>query len=86
MSFLATLAIIFGTLGALGNAPQAFKIFMRKSAKDISIIAYIIFSIGSTIWILYGIELGNSALIISNSIGLFFQVLVIIGWLKYGRI
>jgi MtN3 and saliva related transmembrane protein len=85
MTILATLAILFGTLGALGNVPQAIKIFRRKSAKDISIISYAIFMTGCLIWTLYGIEIKNFALIISNGLAICIQACVVIGWFKYGR-
>jgi len=71
MTTLSVLATIFGSLMAIANFPQAFKIFKRKSAKDISIITYIILFIGAIIWILYGIEIASFPLWISNSIGAF---------------
>ena len=59
MSVLATLAAIFGTAMAFSNFPQAYKIFKRQSAKDISKITYSLLTLGSLIWLFYGIELGN---------------------------
>jgi len=86
MTILTTLATIFGISMALAQIPQAHKIFKRKSAKDISIITYLILLIGSIIWILYGIEIISFPLIIANSIGAITITIVIIGWRRYGRI
>ena len=69
MSILATLAAIFGTAMAFSNFPQAYKIFKRKSAGDISKVTYILLTVGSFIWLLYGIELGNTAIMVSYSVG-----------------
>jgi len=85
MTILSILATIFGTLSGLANFPQALKIFKRKSAKDISILTYSIFFIGAIIWILYGIELKNFAVIIANIFGVINIGLVILGWFFYGR-
>jgi len=85
MSILFILATIFGTLSGIANFPQAYKIFKRKSAKDISIITFTVFIISSIIWVLYGIEIGNFPIIMANSFGTISLLLVIIGWLMYGR-
>ena len=85
MTLLSVLATVFGTIGGLANLPQAYRIFKRKSAKDISILTYSIILVGCVIWIFYGIELGNFPVIITNSLGTVNVTLVIIGWLLYGR-
>jgi len=85
MTTLSILATIVGIISGVGNLPQAYKIFKRKSAKDISILTYSIFFIAEVIWFLYGIELKNSPLIISYLFGTICIGLVIIGWFLYGR-
>jgi len=85
MTALSLLATIFGTVSGLANFPQAYKIFKRKSAKDISIITYLILIIGALIWLLYGIEINNFAVIITNGLGFINIGLVIVGWMLYGR-
>ena len=77
MSVLATLAAVFGTAMAFSNFPQAYKIFKRKSAKDISKITYGLLTIGSLVWLLYGIELGNTPIMVSYSVGTFSCIVVL---------
>jgi len=79
------LATIFGTVSGIANFPQAYKIFKRKSARDISITTYTILFLGAVIWILYGIEIANFPIIITNIFGAVNIGLVIIGWFLYGR-
>lgn len=86
MSILFILATVFGTLSGIANFPQVLKIFKRKSAKDISIITYTFLFIGAIIWILYGIEIKNFPIIITNIFGGINLGLVVIGWFLYGRI
>ncbi len=85
MTLLATLATIFGTLIGIANFPQVIKIFKRKSAKDISILSVLIFFTGAIIWILYGIELKNLPILITNSLAFISLLFVIVGWFLYGR-
>jgi len=85
MTILYVLAMIFGTVSGLANFPQAYKIFRRKSAKDISILTYSFLFLGAVIWILYGIELANFPIIITNIFGAVNIGLVVIGWFLYGR-
>ncbi len=82
---LSILAVIFGTLSGVANFPQAYKIFKRKSAKDISIITFSVLFVGALIWILYGIEIGDFPITLSNSFGALSLGSVIVGWFLYGR-
>jgi MtN3 and saliva related transmembrane protein len=84
MTLLSTLAIIFGTIGGMANIPQAYKIFKRKSAKDISITTYSMIFLGSLVWILYGIEIKDFPLILANTVGIISISSVIFGWYLYG--
>jgi len=69
MTLLSTLATIFGALMSFASIPQAYKIFKRKSAKDVSALTFFLFFIGSIIWIFYGIEIKNIPIIFSYSFG-----------------
>ena len=84
MTLLFLLATVFGTLSGIANFPQAYRIFKRKSAKDISIFTYSFLLIGAVIWIFYGIEIANFPIIITNIFGAVNIGLVVIGWLLYG--
>lgn len=83
MSLLVYLASAFGIAMGLATLPQAIKIFRRKSAKDIAPLTYMLFVVGGIVWIAYGIELGNTTIIVSYSPGIICSIIVLIGWLKY---
>jgi MtN3 and saliva related transmembrane protein len=83
MSFLSILATIFGLLMSFASIPQAHKIFKRKSAKDISFITYLLFTLGSIVWLLYGIEIGDIPIIWSYAAGTVCSASVLVGWIKY---
>lgn len=52
-TIVATLATVTGILMFLGYYPQAWKVWKTKSAKDISIPSFCIFSFGTACWFLY---------------------------------
>jgi len=86
MSILSILATISGSIMALASLPQIYKIFKRKSARDISALSYSFFAVGGIIWLLYGIELNSSAIILSNTLSLATSIFVLVGWYLYGRL
>ncbi len=85
MTILALLASGMGVVLGLSSFPQVIKIFITKSAKDLSLITYLIVEFGSIVWVLYGFELQNFAIVISNMLGLVTTTLVLIGYFLYGR-
>lgn len=85
MSLLASLAVIFGSLGSIANIPQAYKIFKRKKSGDISLLTYSLLLPGTTVWILYGIEISNFPIIFVNSLSTVCILTVIYGWFLYNK-
>lgn len=79
------MASISGTILGLSGFPQVFKIFKRKSAKDIAQTTYWIVELGSIIWILYGLELKNFPIVLANVLGFVTTSLILIGCYLYGK-
>ncbi len=57
------LATMFGVLMSFAHILQARKIVINRSAKDISLTAYLIFVAGAYIWLVYGILIENYPII-----------------------
>jgi MtN3 and saliva related transmembrane protein len=85
MAILSYLASFFGMLMSFASIPQAYLIFKRKSAKDVSILTYILFCVGSIVWVFYGLELNNTTIIYPYLIGTFTSAFVLVGWLLYRK-
>jgi len=77
------LASIFGVLLSLGYFPQAYNIWKTRSAKNISIITYIIFSLGTTVWLVYGIVIKSWPIILGFALGVVGSWLTLVLALKY---
>lgn len=68
---IETIVTLIGILMSIGYYPQAYKIYKNKSAGNISVSTYIIFSIGTSVWTLYGIYLKDLPIVFSFAIGVF---------------
>lgn len=63
---------------SLAYYPQAYKIYKNKSAKNVSISSFIIFSVGTATWLAYGIYLKDAPLVISFVFGVLGSWLVLV--------
>jgi MtN3 and saliva related transmembrane protein len=85
MSVLSILATVSGIIASFAIIPQVYKIFKRKSAKDISPWTYAYLALSGFIWVAYGFEINSFPLIITNLIGSITLLIVVFGWFCYGR-
>jgi MtN3 and saliva related transmembrane protein len=85
MTLLATLATVFGVINGFANFPQIYKIFKTKSAKDLSILTYLILTVGSIVWVLYGIEIMNIPVLTMNGLALLEFIVILIGCFLYRK-
>ncbi len=80
-------ANVFGTLaGALTTAaffPQVVKTWRSKSAADISLGMFTLFSTGVFLWIVYGIGIGSAPVVIANTITFVLAVTVLVFKIKF---
>jgi uncharacterized protein with PQ loop repeat len=65
---LAILAGGWGVLMAISPALQIRRIIERRSSDDVSLRYYGVLLVGFTLWVAYGLSIGNLALIVSNSV------------------
>jgi MtN3 and saliva related transmembrane protein len=77
------IGIIAGTLTTVSFIPQIIKIYRTKNAADLSIITFLIFSVGVVLWLSYGILIRELPVIIANSVTLVFIAIIIAMKLKY---
>jgi MtN3 and saliva related transmembrane protein len=69
MKIFQIFVTIMGTVMSLGYFPQAYKIWKSKSSINISIPTFIIFSIGTLTWLIYGILMRDVIIILGFVIG-----------------
>ncbi|CAN5505996.1 hypothetical protein BH20CHL6_BH20CHL6_14190 [soil metagenome] len=65
---LGVLAATWGVLMAVAPILQIRRILERRSSADVSLAALGVLQVGFTLWVGYGLTLGNAALIVPNSV------------------
>jgi len=65
---LAIIAASWGVMMALSPILQLRRILERRSSADISIAYLAVLQVGFTLWMAYGIALGNVAIVVPNSV------------------
>lgn len=68
-------------LGAISFLPQVIKIWRLKSVRDISTIAYILYTLSVILWLLYGVIMNSKSLIISSLLTLILVTIIL--FMKY---
>ena len=71
-------AATWGVVMALAPVLQIRRILGRRSSDDVSIGYFLVLLFGFTLWIAYGISIGNLILIIPNTVAVSVTVLTIV--------
>jgi len=58
--------------------PQVIKIWKSNSTKDISLLMFVVFTIGVGSWLLYGIVNNDKPLIVANFFTLIFSLYILV--------
>jgi MtN3 and saliva related transmembrane protein len=74
-----------GAITSLTFLPQVIKTWKEKSAKDVSLLMFIIAAINEVMWIVYGALLNNWVIILTNAIVLAMSLTMIFLKLRYNR-
>ena len=78
---------IVGYCAALGTTisflPQAVKTIQTKDTSGISFSMYALFTIGTALWLMYGLMSGSWPVAVANAITLIFASIILIYKIKY---
>lgn len=85
MDNVTLLGLAAGTLTTIAFVPQVLKTWRTRSAEDISILMFLLFTCGVLLWLLYGIALHAAPIIIANAITLLLALTVILLKLRYSK-
>lgn len=85
MIIISYLTTVVGVAMSLAYYFQAYNIIKNKSSENVSLVFYIIFSLGTVIWLIYGIYLMDWAIIFPFSVGVPGSWLVLILKLMYRK-
>jgi MtN3 and saliva related transmembrane protein len=65
--------------------PQLVRVIRLRSARDISLPTFLMFSIGVFLWLLYGLYTGSKPVIASNGVTLVLSLSILILKLRFDR-
>ena len=83
MDGVTMIGLLAGTLTTIAFVPQLTKTWRSKSAKDISLGMFLIFSSGVLLWLVYGILIDALPIILANTVTLILSGTILILKLKY---
>lgn len=65
--------------------PQLARVYRRKTARDISLAMFLVFSVGELLWLFYGIFIHSMPVILANAVTLGLAVAILSLKLRYDR-
>jgi MtN3 and saliva related transmembrane protein len=78
---------VIGTIAAVlttaSFVPQAFRTLKTKHTHDISLVMYILFTLGIAMWLIYGLQIKSMPIIAANAITLCLVVPILVTKLIY---
>ncbi|MEA5139690.1 SemiSWEET transporter [Arcicella rigui] len=82
---METLGYFAGVLTTIAFVPQVIQIYKTKSAKDISLAMFLLFTFGVTLWLVYGISTNAVPVIAANAITLLLSLVILFFKYKYRK-
>lgn len=80
---LAIVAATWGVLMAVSPLLQIRRMVQRRSSSDLSLSYLGVLLIGFTLWMAYGISIGNFALIVPNTVAFAIGIATVLVALRY---
>jgi len=81
--FVTGLGLAAGFLTTAAFVPQVWKIYKTKSAKDVSLPAFLAFAVGVALWFAYGILKKEPPISIWNGITLALAIAIVVMKIRY---
>ena len=65
--------------------PQLIRVWRLRSAREISLIMFLVFSLGTFLWLLYGIFIHAVPIILANAVSLVLSLAILALKLRFDR-
>lgn len=80
---METIGAAAGLLTTLSFVPQVVKVWRSRSAADISLWMFLLFSLGVLLWLVYGLYLRSTPIILANGVTLILALSVVVMKLRF---
>jgi MtN3 and saliva related transmembrane protein len=81
--FVDGMIYVTGVLGPFASLPQLIEIWVHKNAAGVSAFSWTGYTIGTVLWLIYGVVHREKPIIITQVLWLVFNVLITIGAFIY---
>ena len=83
IDFYEIIGLVAAFITTASFLPQVFKTYKTKDTSGLSLSMYITFFIGIVLWLIYGIHLKSTPMILANSITAILSLFLVIMKLKH---
>ncbi|HLA33461.1 MAG TPA: SemiSWEET transporter [Rhodocyclaceae bacterium] len=83
--FVTSVGFAAAFLTTVAFVPQVLKIWRTRSAEDVSLGMYSLFSLGVALWLAYGVLIASWPVIVANGVTLLLAGAVVAMKLKFSR-
>ena len=80
-----TIGLIAGTLTTASFVPQVWKIWTTRSARDLSWGMAAVFTLGTFLWLMYGIKVDSASIMVANGITLLLSLAICAMKLRFDK-
>jgi MtN3 and saliva related transmembrane protein len=84
MPLAEPIGLLAGVLTTIAFLPQAIKTWKSRSAKDISLMMFVCFCLGVVLWLVYGLMIGSTPVVASNTVTLLIASAILVFKLRFG--
>lgn len=77
MTIIESLGLVAATLTTVAFIPQAVKTITTHATKDLSVSTYVLMSLGTLAWFIYGTQIGDVPIMLANSITFLLSVIIL---------
>lgn len=82
--FIDTIGLVAGALTTIAFVPQFWKTWRSRSARDISLGMFVLFTLGVALWLVYGLLTGALPVIAANTVTLVLALAILVMKLRFG--
>lgn len=83
MDYLLLLGLLAATLTTVAFVPQLIKVIKTRSTHDISLAMYIVVCTGVLLWLIYGLLIHNTPIIVANSVTFVLAMTILVMKIRY---
>lgn len=83
MDIITITGFIAAVLTTGSFLPQAIKTIQTKDTSGISLFMYSLFTLGTLLWLLFGLFSNNMPILVANTVTLIFATIILVYKIKY---